>query len=487
MEHNDVDAVRGLLGRLKRPVRLVALGGLALVLLIPLEMVESVVRERYCTYQEVVADIAGAWSADQLLAGPILVVGYTEKVEVRDEYITPSGEKRTSSRWDSRPRRAVILPDRLEITGSLAPEERRRGIYSVQVYTADLAITGSFGGLADAVAALSAPDRLESVDWEGAIVAFGVSDPRGLVSVDGFELNGAAVQPRPGTTLGELVPRGFHLPVGAALADQLEVRMPIVLRGSNSLRFLPVGETTTVGLSSPWPHPSFVGDVLPARREIGAAGFTAEWTIPLLNRSYPQTWREGQQLDLHEVEAGVRLFEPVALYDLVTRAVKYGLLFIALTFLTLGLVEQVAGVRLSIVQFLLIGIALALFFLILVALAEHIGFSTAYLMAAAAVVLINSIYCAAILGRGAIAAVVGAVLTAIYGVLYTILKAEDFALLGGTALLVAALVVTMFFTRRVHLAGEGSGGAGPAQPAGVSTQNQPRRSPSAKPTASSPG
>ncbi|RLE26561.1 MAG: cell envelope integrity protein CreD, partial [Acidobacteria bacterium] len=154
-----------------------------------------------------------------------------------------------------------------------------------------------------------------------------------------------------------------------------------------------------------------------------------------------------------EIDAGVRLFEPVALYDLVTRAVKYGLLFITLTFLTLGLIEFVTDSRLSLVQYLLIGVALAMFFLILIALAEHIGFALAYFLASAVVVVINTLYCAAILPRRSLAAAVGAVLTAIYGILYTILRAEDYALLGGTLLLVVALTVTMYFTRGMHKEG----------------------------------
>ena len=450
MATDNVEMGRKIILKLGRPMRLIVVGVLALVLLIPLEMVESVVRERFQTYRAVVEDIAGAWSTDQHLAGPILLVPFTEKIEVRDEYVTPSGEKKTTQRWESLQRRAVILPDELKIQGELTPEMRKRGIYEVQVYTADLEISGTFRGLGETVAALSDPDRLEAIDWSKAVVGFGVSDPRGIVSVDGFDFNGHPVQPRPGTALGDIVARGFHVEVGQAIDDDLDFSMPIVIRGSNSIRFLPLGETTDASLRSDWPHPSFVGDVLPASREISETGFAGEWTIPILNRSFPQSWLAGAAVDIHEISAGVRLFEPVALYDLVTRAVKYGLLFIALTFLTLGLVEHVADVKLSLVQFLLIGVALALFFLILVALAEHLSFNTAYLSASAAVVVINTVYCAAILPKRAISILVGGVLTAIYAVLYTILKAEDFALLGGTVLLVVALIVTMFFTRRIH-------------------------------------
>jgi inner membrane protein len=439
-----------LIAKLGRPARLIAVAVLALILLIPLNMVRSVVRERYATYQGVVADISGSWSGDQRIAGPVLVVPYSEQVEVRDEFITPSGEKKTSQRWENRQRRAVVLPDLLDFEASLTPEMRHRGIYQVQVYTADLVVSGAFRNLQAAVASLVPDGRLETIDWAKAVVGFGVSDPRGLVEVDGFEFNGLVVQPKPGTTLDELLPSGFHMAVGDAISDTLEFTLPMVIRGSGAFQFLPLGETTTAAIRSEWAHPSFVGRVLPTHREISDDGFSAEWTIPLLSRSYPQVWRATSAVTIDEIEAGVRLFEPVALYDMVTRAVKYGLLFIALTFLTLGLIEYVMDVRLSLVQFLLIGVALALFFLILIALAEHMGFTIAYLLASSTVVLINTLYCAAILRRASTAAIVGAVLTAIYGILYLILQAEDFALLGGTLLLVIALTVTMFFTRRIH-------------------------------------
>jgi len=444
------DAGLALISSWSRSVRWIGVAILALVLLIPLKMVESVVRERYQTYQEVVADIAGSWSGDQVLAGPILVVPFSERVETRDEVVTPDGEKKIVQRWESCPRRAALLPDLLTMTGTVAPETRRRGIYWVRVYTADVAVSGSFRDPRAAVEALSTADRLEGIDWSNAVVGFGLSDPRGIVAADGGEFDGRLLQLRPGTSLAEMLPRGFHVAVGETASDGLEVRLPLTIRGSGSIRFLPLGEATRAALRSTWPHPSFIGGVLPVERTVDDDGFSAEWTISLLNRSFPQAFLTGSAVAIDEIEAGVRLFEPVALYDLVTRAVKYGLLFVALTFLTLGLIELAMGVRLSLVQYLLIGVALALFFLILIALAEHIGFATAYVLAAATVVALNTLYCAAILRRWATAALVGGVLTAIYGVLYTILKAEDFALLGGTVLLIIALSVTMFLTRRIH-------------------------------------
>lgn len=439
-----------ILSRWSRPARLIGVAILALVLLIPLQMVRSVVLERHQTFNGVVSDIAGAWSGDQKIAGPVLIVPYTEKVSVRDEFVTAQGEKKVTQRWEIRSRRAVILPDLLTLDGRLVPEVRRRGIYQVQVYSADLEILANFQQLRATIEALTRTDRLEDIVWSDAVVAFGLSEPRGIVEIEGFVVNGNTMQVRPGTTVDDILPRGFHVPIGDLASDQLDVRLPIMIRGSGSLRFLPLGATSRASIRSEWQHPSFVGDVLPAVREITDDGFSAEWTIPLLNRSYPQAWPDYLNVDINEIEAGVRLFEPVALYDLVTRSVKYGLLFIILTFLTLGLIEFVMATKLSLVQYLLIGVALALFFLILIALAEHMGFATAYLLASATVIVINTLYCVAILPRRSLALAVAAVLSAIYGILYTILRAEDYALLGGTLLLVVALSITMYFTRRMH-------------------------------------
>jgi len=266
-----------------------------------------------------------------------------------------------------------------------------------------------------------------------------------------------------------MLPQGFHAPVGDRVSDGFEFSLPIGIRGSGSLRFLPLGATTVATLRSTWSHPSFVGEILPAQREIDDDGFSAEWTIPLLNRSYPQAWVDGVPVAFDEIEAGVRLFEPVALYDLVTRSVKYGLLFIALTFLTLGLIELTTDARIGFVQFLLIGVALALFFLMLIALAEHIGFAMAYILASTAIVVIITLYCRALLRRPAVALSVGGVLTAIYGVLYLILRAEDFALLGGTVLLVVALMVTMYVTRHIDVPRVSESGRSEGEPAAVTT------------------
>lgn len=205
-------------------------------------------------------------------------------------------------------------------------------------------------------------------------------------------------------------------------------------------------------MSSTWAHPSFYGDLLPTSRKVNDSGFEAKWTATHLVRSYPQLFLKGSNnnLSIAMFSTGVRLFEPVTLYTEATRAVKYGFLFIALTFLAMALIEIVSGVRPSFIQYFMIGIALAMFYLLLIALAEHIGFNRAYTVAGITVILMISSYCLTVLNRKRLTFITSTVLVALYAILFTILRAEDYALLAGSILLTSALAITMFFTRNIH-------------------------------------
>lgn len=430
-------------------LRWIVVGLLVLLLLIPLGMIQSVVDERHSTYLGVLREIAGLWSGEQVLTGPLLLVPYTEHFQVEKEVETRDGERKTELVWRQRGRRAVVLPRSLALEGTLEPRHRRRGIYQANVYVNRFRLTGSFDGLPSTLAALSGPEERTEIHWQRAALAIGLTEPKGIVRVDWLSDAAGDLRFAPGTLATDLLPTGLHVPGVPIAGDRCEFAIEIEIHGSGGFRLAPVGERTRGHLASSWTHPSFYGDVLPDRYEITASGFTADWDLSHLIRAYPQSWIEGAEVDLGEVTTGVRLFQPVDLYARVTRAVKYGLLFVALTFLTLGLIELASGTRLHLLQFLLIGLALALFFLVLIAFAEHLGFALAYLVAAATVVLLNSAYCLAVLPRRRLAVLVAAVLAALYSVLYAILQAEDYALLSGTLLLVAALAATMFFTRRL--------------------------------------
>jgi inner membrane protein len=221
------------------------------------------------------------------------------------------------------------------------------------------------------------------------------------------------------------------------------------LKGSHGFRVAPLGERTSLQIQSTWEHPSFYGDLLPKHHEItNGQGFTADWSVSRLVRSFPQQWIQGSgDHKLNEISLGVKLFEPVTLYTETTRAVKYGVLFIGLTFVCLLLVEWITGVRPGFLQYFLIGASLSLFYLLLIALAEHTGFALAYLSASFIVIGMIGLYSLSILKRRMLAALVSTVLVTLYSVLYLILQSEDYALLSGTILITATLAASMYFTR----------------------------------------
>ena len=427
-------------------VRALGIGLLGLLMLIPLGLVGDIVAERGARHAEVLAEIARTWGRPQTLAAPVLVVPFTEASVVEEKVVGEDGTVDTRERTVRRQRLAHFLPTALDVDAGLAAEERRRGLFRARVYTAEVALEARFEPVS--VAPLS--DAIERVHWDRAWIAVGLSDTRAIVEVSAFAWDGEAVTLSPGSRVQALA-AGFHatLPeLAAGQAHTLAARM--LVRGSDDFRFAPFGEETTVTIRSDWPHPSFRGDALPSEREISSDGFVAEWRLPHLARNYPQAWVGAPEGDLHELTAGVSLFETVSLYSQVTRAVKYGLLFVGLTYLTLLAFEIALARPLHAVQYALVGVALCTFFLVLLALAEHLGFTTAYASAAALSVAMIALYTGTVLRSVARGLAVLALLAGLYAILFSLLRLEDYALLLGTALLVGIVAVLMVVTRNLH-------------------------------------
>jgi inner membrane protein len=365
---------------------------------------------------------------------------------------------------------AAILPKELKIVGTIAPEKRARGIYSVLVYANDLKLTGSF----------TRPDlskldyRFTRDDWSKARILVGLSDTKAFRGVSSLKLGQKEFLFVPGTNSSLLIRKGFSAAADLS-GDAGDVPFSFEMRFAGIDRFMaaPLAEKTDMELTSSWPHPSFVGNGLPTERQILDDGFTAKWSVPNLVRNYPQAFVANEAstlgfLDddnrqdsnrknssfLEEYLIGVDLVEPVALYSLVTRAAKYGIMFIGLTFLSFFLYELAArestkGYRLHLGQYAIVGVALSLFYLVLLALAEHVGFARSYGVASALNISLISVYAAVTTRRPTAALVMGLVLAALYGILYVILNEEDLALAGGTALLVVALAAMMVATRNL--------------------------------------
>jgi inner membrane protein len=420
--------------RLGLKVLIVVVAGL--VLLVPLELVRGIILERAERAQEVTLEIADKWAAAQTLRGPFLLV---------------PAERANANLPGSPPTRRlhVLLPDDFEAQVETTTETRSRGIFDAEIYTAAVKLSGSFK---EALLDRSVLDGGWHLRPDEAMLVLGVSDARGLQEDLTLSWDGKDVEAAPGVPSAFLNLDGLHWPLQAFAGDDSDsFEIAMTLRGSSSFSILPAGRNSSLRVAGNWSSPSFDGIALPQSQEVGEAGFAAEWHISHLSRALPQTWNSAGA-PLPEWQAaviGVKFLDPVDFYRLSERSVKYGALFIALTFLVLFLFEVLLGLAVHPIQYLMVGAALVLFFLNLVAFAEVIGFAAAYAVSAFVVAAMISLYAAAVLRRRLWGSLLFATTAALYGLLFVILRMEEAALLSGSLMLLAALALTMFLTRRI--------------------------------------
>ncbi len=445
LDSTSQDVPANLAARAKGSVtlRLIVIGFLVLVLLIPLAMVRSTIGERAGRRAEVIQEVSALWGQAQEIGGPLLVLPFD--VPIKD----------ANGKIERYRQRAFYLPAELVVRGEIEPERRQRGIFETVVYRTRLHLEGNFEK--PDLAALGIPAG--EARWEEAFVSFGVPDLRGLTSALSIDWDGRKVELEPGPGAADLWRSGIHAPL-SGLAELPEgktmpFRLELPLQGSEHLQVLPLGRATRVELSSSWPDPSFRGAYLPAKREVSEAGFRAEWQVSEFGRGFPQAWRSGDadhstfRDAVASSSLGVGLFLPADGYQKSDRALKYGLLFLVLTFASCFFFEVFHPVRLHPVQYLFVGAALCLFYLLLLALSEHFGFGLAYTAASAGTVALIGGYSRAILKARSRAALLTGALAALYGYLWVLLRSEDYALLLGATALFVLLGVAMFLTRRV--------------------------------------
>jgi inner membrane protein len=441
------------------PMRIFTVGFLALLLQIPIGMIDGTIAERRARRDEAMADVTRSWGGRQLLRGPMLHVPYvrrwTDTVEGKDG--KPKAVRHES--FES----LYVLPETLAIEGDLKTEIRRRGIFDVPLYVTHLTLRGSIRLPAPA----DFPSDTDEIEWNRMTLATGLTNPRAIRDEASLVWNGQAETLEPGVGSADFLDSGIHAVVASDAAGAPGSSVPFIfklsLAGSDSLGLLPAGSDTEVHLTSKWPHPSFEGAYLPVTRTVGETGFEARWKVLRLSRAFPPVWRAGDLgvADVDPSVIGVRLVSPVDAYTTTERAVKYELLFIYLTFGAIFLVEVMARIRVHPVQYLLIGFALCLFYLLLLSLAEHTGFLTAYATASAAVTLLVTAYSRAVLGSRARTAAVATLVATLYGYLFVLLQIQDYALLVGSAGLFAALALVMYLTRGVDWYRLHSGGVAP--------------------------
>jgi inner membrane protein len=430
--------------------KLFLIGFLILLLLVPLLLVDLLVGEREARARAVLAEVGQLWGPEQQILGPFLVVPYTVRLQ------TVQGDKRIEQVQE---RRAVFTPEALEVSGRAASKTLHRSIFEVPVYNARLTLSGRF----------AAPDMGEvaadvvSVRWRDAAFVLALSGVSGLKEAAVLKIAGAPDTPfAPSVGFYEGGLNGIHAKLGGTVVPDpgrppqaFAFTVDLAFNGSVSLSFAPVARETRVSFASDWPHPSFFGAFLPDDRRVTAAGFTAAWKVPHLARSVPEAWNlaeQGLQL-LMPYAFGVRMVSPVDFYSLVTRAMKYSIQFLALAFMAVFCLELMSRRRVHPVQYLFTGLALIFFYVLLLSLAEHLGFATAYLAASLATGVMLAVYVGAAFSSALKGLIMLAIFAAIYAILYLILQLEDYALLAGAALGFVALTAVMFATLRVDWSG----------------------------------
>jgi len=435
---------------------------IGLVLSIPLFSVWLMVYDRQSQSSEAMASIAEGWGGPQTIAGPLLVIPYRATVT---ENTTEGGKPVVQTRqvWQD----LTLSPETVNLSTEVRPDRRKRSIYEVVVYQAAVRGKARFAMPADLARFGVAPGDLA---LDRAEIHFGVSDPRGLSGNPRIGAAGHPLRLQPGGGSAATGGGGFFAWVDAAVLTSapLDVDFAYDLRGNGSFSLAPAAGETLWRLRSSWPSPSFQGAFLPAERTVGEGGFDARYRIGnlALGQSLVATGPAGDRKGPAEDpetrvsagagahRAGVSLIQPVDLYSQVNRSAKYGFLFIGFTFLAFLLFDLIGGVRVSGVEYLLVGAALVLFFVLLLAFAEVIGFTPAYLVASGAIVGLETAYSAAVLRSWRRAAFIFGLLGALYVLLYVLLSLAAYSLLIGSLMLFAALAAVMYLTRNLNWGGK---------------------------------
>ncbi len=416
--------------------KMVILGFLGLVLLIPLELVKEVIRERSAYADEARMEIGRLWADRQTITGPVLNV---------------PGSKVTSADGKITTTTLHILPESLEIDAATKPEIRYRGIYETVVYDSEIEMSGVFN--------LTGFTDLDgyTYDWENAYFSLGVSDNRGLKDKVVLMFAGTSIEAEPGVGQSDIFTRGISFPSAIELTGAEPFNGNFILKfglkGSEGIFFSPVGKTTNVKLSSTWDSPSFQGNFLPNDRTVTPEGFTAEWVVTHLNRNFPQAWT-GAGYTPENDSFGADMVLEVDHYKKTERSAKYGILFIVLTFFVLIIIEVRSTERIHIFYYLLVAFALIMFFSLLSALSEHIGFNPAYIISSVATIALLTAFFGSLFRKRWAILMVSGMITVLYIFIFVLLALKDYAYLAGNIGLFILLAVLMILSSRLRLFSE---------------------------------
>ena len=423
---------------LKSPLfwKITTLIGCIVLLSLPLMMVRELINERADYRSEVVDAIEQSTSGSQKLAGPLIAIPVTETLTRRENQKEVAYQRSWVYYW---------LPESLAVTGKQTVESRRVGIYSGQVWHNALQIKASFDPLR-----LAALRKTNIVLGQPRLVV-SVGDARGIGAIHAPEVNGNVLSVEPGLGIsGDGA--GIHMPMPALAEDNkpLEIAFSLDLNGTGEFSLVPLGRNSELQLTSNWPHPGFLGSFLPTQREVSAAGYRAHWQSSWFANDMGSYFKDDMEIPWSRLPAfSADVMSLADQYQLTDRATKYAILLIGLTFMAFFAFESLTHRPLHPMQYLLVGLSLVLFYLVLLALSEHIGFTAAWLAASLCGAVMNGIYLQAVLRGWRNSLLFVAALLLLDGVMWFLLHSEDSALLLGTGVLALALSILMFLTRRV--------------------------------------
>jgi inner membrane protein len=443
-------------------IKALIIGGLILVLLIPTFFVQNLIEERERRQKDAIEEVSSKWAGKQNLAGPIIVLPYNE------HSVDTDGKKFTTRH------EAYFLPDELTFNSKIIPQERSRGIYKVMLYTSENEIKGRF----DKINLDALKIGAESILWNEATVRLNISDPKGLNDEIQLKWNDSVLV---------LTPQSLEQGLAASInfnnvedLKNISFSTKINLNGSEKMLFSPIGKNTTVNVTSDYPHPSFTGNVLPPQSSVKANGFSATWKSMSHNRTFPQQWKDQSyslvipqttgsynnreidvamtemqhsQSSVHRIGAaafGVDLFIPVNGYQKTLRSVKYAILCIMLTFCAFFLIETINKKAVHPFQYGLVGLALILFYTLLLSFSEYIGFNPAYIVASVCMIGLIGWFVKGVLQSGRLSMLLSMILVLLYSYVFTILQLQDYALLLGSIGLFITLGIVMYFSRKLQ-------------------------------------
>jgi inner membrane protein len=428
---------------------------LVLLLIIPTFYVQHLIEEREQRQKEAVTEVSNKWAGRQVVTGPMVVLPYWQT------------DSDTSVRKIRSKHFAYFLPDELSINATIIPKEKYRGIYKVMLYNSKINLSGSFKEI-DLQKLNIFP---EDVIWSESFLKFNIADVKGLNEELVLQWKNQPLNLSPQSFEDRSGTNGLTAPLSLNGIDDLKnsnFSSQLDLNGSEQLLFTPVGRTTSVTVQSIWPHPSFTGDILPQNSQVKDSGFSANWKSLAHKRSFPQQWKDDAYIlgritrssgvtdvvdnnsYLTNAAFGADLFVPVNGYQKTMRSVKYSVLCILLTFSAFFLIETTNKRSVHPFQYGLIGLALVLFYILLLSFSEYIGFTTSYVIASVATIGLIAWFAKSILFSGRLSGILSLVLVLMYSYVFTILQLQDYSLLFGSIGLFITLAIIMYFSRKIQ-------------------------------------